>query len=324
MKVSEHCVVDGHLLHRPAAPGEDGVRWTWFEDLDDTDRDPELLRTLSRTGLDAATVERLLGREGTGVRRPTLRRHGETFALSLRLLDYDDTTDAVETGEEWLVVSGQEAVSLVRRPTSGPDSLTPAPLPEALVNGGPNVLVIVQGVLLAAVSGYEAVVAELEVDVDEVEASVFSPRRTADAERIYALKRELSECRRAAVPLIAVLQRQIPHDEELVAWPGLQGAPDLIERLHRVAEQVETLDGLLSSILDAYVARVSVQQNEDMRKISAGAALVVVPTFLAGVWGMNFRGMPELHWTWGYPVALGVMGMSVLVMWSLFRRSGWF
>jgi magnesium transporter len=98
---------------------------------------------------------------------------------------------------------------------------------------------------------------------------------------------------------------------------------DVADHLQRVAEVVDNLDQLLSTAFDASLARISVQQNEDMRKISAGAALIVVPTLIAGVYGMNFDHMPELHWTYGYPFALALMvSVSVgLFMW--FKKSGW-
>ena len=85
---------------------------------------------------------------------------------------------------------------------------------------------------------------------------------------------------------------------------------DVADHLQRVSEVIDNLDVLLSTAFDAHLARISVQQNEDMRKISAGAALVVVPTLIAGVYGMNFDHMPELHWTYGYPFAIAPDGRA--------------
>ena len=91
----------------------------------------------------------------------------------------------------------------------------------------------------------------------------------------------------------------------------------------RVAETVDSLDALLSTAFDAHVAQISVQQNDDMRKISAGAALIVVPTLIAGIYGMNFEHMPELGWTYGYPFALLLMAGVAGGLWTLFKKSGW-
>jgi magnesium transporter len=98
---------------------------------------------------------------------------------------------------------------------------------------------------------------------------------------------------------------------------------DVADHLHRVSEVIDSLDVLLSTAFDAHLARISVQQNEDMRKISAGAALVVVPTLIAGIYGMNFDHMPELHWSLGYPFALLVMLAAAGGLFALFKKSGW-
>ena len=173
------------------------------------------------------------------------------------------------------------------------------------------------------VDEYEKVGAALEIDVDEVEASVFSEARTDDSTRIYVLKREIAEVRRAVLPLREPMRRFATPDDGMVNADTATYFRDVADHLHRISEVIDTLDGLLSTAFDAQLARISVQQNEDMRKISAGAALVVVPTLIAGVYGMNFTHMPELSWTYGYPFALLLMvGMAVgLFVW--FKKSGW-
>ena len=173
------------------------------------------------------------------------------------------------------------------------------------------------------VDEYEKVGASLEVDVDEVEESVFSPARTDDSVRIYALKREIAEVRRAVMPLRDPMRRFA-----LAEVAGIDGDTatyfrDVADHLHRVSEVVDNLDSLLSTAFDAHLARISVQQNEDMRKISAGAALVVVPTLIAGVYGMNFDHMPELGWRFGYAYAVGLMVATAAALWVLFKKSGW-
>ena len=97
----------------------------------------------------------------------------------------------------------------------------------------------------------------------------------------------------------------------------------MADHLQRVSEVIDSLDVLLSTAFDGHLARISVQQNEDMRKISAGAALVVVPTLIAGIYGMNFDHMPELHWTYGYPFAIVLMIGVAAGLFALFKKSGW-
>ena len=98
---------------------------------------------------------------------------------------------------------------------------------------------------------------------------------------------------------------------------------DISDHVLRVVDHVETYDRLLTDILSAHLAQISVQQNDDMRKISAWVAMAAVPTMIAGIYGMNFQYIPELSYHWGYFVVLGVMGVVVLGLYRGFRKSGW-
>lgn len=254
--------------------------------------------------------------------RPKLEHFEESLFLTLKTVWYVDEEDAVETGEINLFL-GKDFVITVRHGSGSPLHERRAFLEarEQVLEHGPSS--VLYAVCDLVVDGYQEVVAELEVDVDEVEESVFSEQRTSDSVRIYTLKRELIEMRRAVLPLREPMRQFVAG-----AVPGIDegSAPffrDVADHLARVAEAIDSLDGLLSAAFDAHLASISVQQNEDMRKISAGAALVVVPTLIAGIYGMNFDHMPELHWAVGYPFALLLMvGTSGALLW-LFKRSGW-
>lgn len=98
---------------------------------------------------------------------------------------------------------------------------------------------------------------------------------------------------------------------------------DVSDHLTRANEHVEGLDRLLSDILSAHLAQTGLRQNDDMRKISAWAAMAAVPTMVAGIYGMNFDHMPELHWVWTYPTLIGLMGCAVFGLYRMFKRRGW-
>lgn len=98
---------------------------------------------------------------------------------------------------------------------------------------------------------------------------------------------------------------------------------DVNDHLLRSNEQVEGLDRLLSDVLSAHLAQMGVRQNDDMRKISAWAAMAAVPTMVAGIYGMNFEHMPELHWEGSYPVVIVVMAGIVVALYRVFKRRGW-
>jgi magnesium transporter len=254
--------------------------------------------------------------------RPKLERYENTIFLTVKSLLYVDADDAVETGEINMFVGSDFVISVRHGAGSELHSARrDLEAKSAVLTHGPSA--VVYAVCDRIVDGYLAVMSSLEEDVDEVETSVFSTQRTNDSVRIYTLKREIAEARRAVMPLREPLRRFATG-----AVPGIDQASapffrDVLDHLNRVAENVDGLDQLLSTAFDAHLAQISVQQNEDMRKISAGAAIVVVPTLIAGIYGMNFQHMPELSWTYGYPYAIALMAGLAVMLWVWFKRSGW-
>ncbi|MFW6774988.1 magnesium/cobalt transporter CorA [Nocardioides sp. CPCC 205120] len=258
----------------------------------------------------------------TAHQRPKLERYGDQLFVVLKTLWYVDEEDAVETGEIGVFV-GRDFVVHVRHGEGCDLHAVRLDLEQraSVLSHGPSAVLYV--LCDRVVDDYAEVGAALEVDVDEVEASVFSPARTDDTARIYQLKRELGEVRRAVMPLREPLRRIVAGDVDAVADEAAPYFRDVLDHLVSVSEVVEYLDGLLAAAFEAQLARISVQQNEDMRRISAGVALVAAPTLVAGIYGMNFDHMPELHWLFGYPMALGVMVLVSGFLWWQFKRSGW-
>jgi magnesium transporter len=254
--------------------------------------------------------------------RPKLEHYEDSIFLTLKTLWYVDAEDAVETGEINLF-AGRDFVVTVRhgRGSELHSARSRLESQEAVLNHGPSA--VIYAVCDSVVDGYTDVVNDLEVDVDEIESSVFSPARTDDSARIYVLKREIAEVRRAVLPLREPMRRFAQGQVDGVEQEAGPFFRDVLDHLNLAAEVVDNLDGLLSTAFDAYLARITVQQNDDMRKISAGVALAAAPTLIAGVYGMNFEHMPELRWTWGYPMAVLLMFGISGVLWVLFKRSGW-
>ena len=255
--------------------------------------------------------------------RPKLERYdGGVLFMILKTLWYVDADDAVETGEIAVFV-GDNYVVTVRHGEGGDLRLTRHQLEEHTEVLGHGPFAVLYSVCDSVVDTYAGVAAALEDDVDQIELSVFSESRRNVSKRIYILKRELTEFRRAVVPLRDPLTRLALRQ---VAGMPNEAAPffrDVADHCVRVQEQVESLDSLLSSAHDAQMARISVQQNDDMRKISAWVAIAAVPTALAGIYGMNFDHMPELHWRIGYPLVLLLMAVVCVLLFRLFKKSGW-
>lgn len=254
--------------------------------------------------------------------RPKLERYDESLFLILKTLWYVEADDAVETGEIHVFV-GSDFVVTVRH--GGGPGLNHARARledrEQVLAHGPSA--VVYAVCDEIVDTYEEVADALQEDVDEVEESVFSEGRTNDSARIYVLKRELAEVRRAVLPLREPMAR---FTSGTVRGMDPESGPyfrDVADHLARVAEIIDNLDSLLSAAFDAHIAQISLRQNDDMRRISATVGLIAAPTLVGSVYGMNFVHMPELDWVWGYPFALVLMGLSSLTVWVMSKRAGW-
>ncbi|MEQ6024397.1 magnesium/cobalt transporter CorA [Streptomyces salinarius] len=262
--------------------------------------------------------------------RPKLEVYDDSLFAVLKPVVYEPDSDAVSTGELMIFLGDAFAV-VVRHGEGSPLKAVRQRLehePELLGKGPTAVLYAIAD---ATVDHYLDVAVELQTDLEELEAEVFSPdgggsRHTAS--RIYTFKRQVLEFRRATGPLAPPLAR-------LAGTGGYGGTVpfvndkarpffrDVSDHLTRVNESVESLDRLVSDILSAHLAQTSVRQNDDMRKISAWAAMAAVPTMLAGIYGMNFDHMPELHWVWGYPAVIALMAVLEVLLYRQFKRRGW-
>ncbi|WP_055586652.1 magnesium/cobalt transporter CorA [Peterkaempfera griseoplana] len=261
--------------------------------------------------------------------RPKLEAYDDSLFVVLKTVTYDDDLDTVHTGELMLFL-GDSFVVTVRHGEGVPLGRVRKRLeqqPDVLRQGPSSVL---YALCDEVVDAYIDIAAELQADLEELEAAVFSPQsaRSAQgngsmAERIYGFKRQIMEFRRATAPLQEPMARLSGGGVPFVAAGSQPFFRDVSDHVIRANEQVDSLDRLLSDILSANLAQVSVQQNNDMRKISAWAALAAVPTMIAGIYGMNFTHMPELRQVWGYPAALLLMGGVCLVLYRVFKRSGW-
>ncbi|WP_381800331.1 magnesium and cobalt transport protein CorA [Streptomyces niveus] len=265
--------------------------------------------------------------------RPKLEVYDDSLFMVLKPVVYDSERDTVSSGE-LMVFVGDSFVVTIRHGEGAPLHAVRRRLesePQVLKHGPTAVLYAVSD---AVVDHYLDVGAELQIDLEELESQVFSPieggsvrRREAGdqpaAERIYTFKRQVLEFRRAAGPLAAPISRLTRSGVPFVQERSQPFFRDVDDHLTRVNEQVEGLDRLLSDILSAHLAQMGVRQNDDMRKISAWAAMAAVPTLLAGIWGMNFQHMPELGQVWGYPGALLLMVGAVTFLHRLFKRNGW-
>ncbi|HEY7627905.1 MAG TPA: magnesium and cobalt transport protein CorA, partial [Ilumatobacteraceae bacterium] len=276
--------------------GDDAFSWTGL--LEPTR--PEFEKIRQHIDLHDLVVEDALNAH----QRPKLEQYGDALFLVLKTAKYLDDVEEVEFGEIQVFVT-PHAVLHVRH--NSPASLAGV---RAELEGRPEILCHGSGSVLHAivdhvVDGYKPVVAGIEGDVREVEREVFN-RQTGEnpVERIYGLMRTVLLVQDALVPLLTPLDSLAHRKYSVVADELRQYFRDVHDHLTAMTQRVDTLHDLLNNILAANLTRVSIRQNEDMRKISAWVAIAAVPTAVAGIYGMNFEHMPELRSSWGYPLVL--------------------
>lgn len=260
--------------------------------------------------------------------RPKLELYDETLFLVLKTVNYVPLDSAlrareiVETGEIMIFVGKNFVITVRHGEHSGlADVRKRLDADPEHMRLGPYA--VMHGVADYVVDRYVEVTNLMETDVDAVEEVAFAPGARTDVEPIYQLKREVVELRRAVAPLSVPFARMQTEHRDLISKEVRRYLRDVADHQAHVADQIASYDEMLSSLVQAALARVGMQQNTDMRKISAWAAMLAVPTLIAGIYGMNFDHMPALHWGFGYPVTLLVMLGVCGALYRTFRRNGW-
>jgi magnesium transporter len=258
--------------------------------------------------------------------RPKLERYGDALFLVLRSARYVDETETVEfgeihvfTGPTFVVTIRHGRASELGRVRKGLESR------PQLLRRGP--MSIVHAIVDRVVDDYVPVVNGIENDIDEIENEVFSGESRQVSRRIYELSREVIEFRRATEPLPDVLARLM---DESAGEEEKRYLRDVQDHAIRVHERAEGFHELLRNILSVNLTletkalnEAGNRQNEEVKRISAWAAILFAPTLVGTIYGMNFEHMPELSWRLGYPMALGMMVAVSAGLYLLFKRRGW-
>ena len=345
--LSRHPEAD--LIPLPSPPPDSIIAWAWYvngvrkpaEDLSvaarlanagegfvwlglKDPRDEDLMALASQFDLHPLAIEDA----AHGHTRSKLEMFGDDLFMVISTVSYveheelTDTSEVVATGQV-MVFLGEHFVITVRRGEHAQLSSLRRTMeadPSRLARGPSEVLYAIADKII---DDYLDVVAEIEKDIDEIESLVFARHVRRDVERVYQLKRELIEFKRCVMPLGAPLLRLATRELPVIPPQAKAYFRELADHHTEAREAVASFDEVLSSILQAGLARASVADNEDMRKISGWVAIVVVPTLVAGIYGMNFDVMPELHWQYGYFVVLAFVATVCGALYWRFRQNGW-
>ncbi len=257
--------------------------------------------------------------------RPKLERYDHSLFMVLKTvhyLEHDSPTTAneiVETGEIMAFVGKDFIVTVRHGDHSGLRSLRREieASPERLARGPAGVL---HGIADRVVDSYLEVTEAFGQDIEQVESVIFEPRSEIGAEQIYMMKREVLELRHAVAPLLTPLRRLSETELFAEVRPYFQ---DVADHLIQVTERVATFDEVLTSLVDAALAKISLQQNTDVRRISSWVAIITVPTMVFGVYGMNFDNLPLKDWRYGYPTVIIIVLVVCVLLYRVFRKNRW-
>jgi magnesium transporter len=257
--------------------------------------------------------------------RPKLERYDGVLFVVTRAAAYVDSTEDVVFTEFHLLARDNVVVIIRQASETGSqdfvDYLRRVPRDPELLRLGAEA--VVHSFLDAVVDGFFPVLQGLTVDREQIERQVFDGDRGV-TERVYRLSKEVIDLQHAAVPLREVLgSLRAGFGKYAIPDPLRAYLQDVTDHLSRVVTSVTELREALNQILQVNATLVSAQQNEDMKKISGWAAILFAPTLIGAIYGMNFDHMPELHWAFGYPLAIGAMAVLAFGLWAWFKRRHW-
>jgi len=257
-----------------------------------------------------------------GHQRPKLEAYGDNLFLVMHLLESGPNHETLE-GEVSVFVGPNFVLSVRNR--SNRDFLGVRARSERephLLRHGPGY--VLYALLDAVVDRYFPVLDAIETELEEVEHQIFERGSARQSiQQLYHLKQRAAQLRHAVAPLLEETARLHGGRAPPVCLPVSDYFRDVHDHLSRILTATEAIRETIGTALQVTLAIVTIEETDTTKKLAAWAAIFAVPTAMAGIWGMNFDAMPELHWRWGYPMALAVIALSTSVLYWRFKRSGW-
>lgn len=255
--------------------------------------------------------------------RPKLESYGDTIFLVLRTAKMNIAEHHIDFGETHFFLGNNFIVNIRHGSSlSYKDVRSRCESTPELLSKGPAFALY--AVMDSIVDQYFPVIEALEQELVEVEEEIFSKKPTrGTTQRIYELKREVLEVKRIITPLIDICSRMMRFDIKLVPDDTRPYFRDVYDHALRINEMLDNTRDLVTAALEANFSLTSISQSEVSKKFAGWAAIIGVPTMIAGIYGMNFEAMPELHWKYGYPVTIVLIFTLCSVLYIIFKRSGW-
>ena len=304
----EVAAISDYLKHK------DCFVWVALKDASDE----ELLEMQREFGLHELAVEDARH----GHQRPKIEEYGDTVFAVMHMIELSPTDEFLR-GEVCVFVGPNFVLSVRSRSTLGFLGVRERAEREVhLLRHGASF--VFYALMDAVVDRYFPIIDEMEDELEAIEEEIFeSGSARQNIERLYALKRRLGVVRHAVVPLMEATGKLFGGRVPPVCERSQDYFRDVYDHLVRSNATLEALRETIVTAIQVNLSMVTIEEGETTKQLAAWAGIFAVATAFVGVWGMNFQHMPELGWTWGYPLALGVIAAVCGVMYWRFRRAGW-
>jgi magnesium transporter len=255
--------------------------------------------------------------------RPKMESYGDSLFIVLRTAQMLEGKPQVVFGETHFFVGSNFMVTVRHGSTiSYGEVRARCESTPQLLNKGPSFALY--AVMDSIVDQYFPIIQSLTEELERLEGDVFEGKSNRETlTQIYMLKRELLEVKHAISPLIDICNRLSRFDAKLIQEETKPYFRDIYDHAIRINDMIDSTRELLTSVLEINLSLISISQNDVSKKFAGWAALLGVPTMVAGIYGMNFNNIPELNWRYGYPIVLCLTVGVCMLLYRHFRQSGW-
>jgi magnesium transporter len=257
-----------------------------------------------------------------GHQRPKVEEYGDTLFAVMQTVEFG-ATDELRVGEVNVFVGRNFILSVRNRSTQNLLGVRARAEqePHLLKHGSGFVF---YALMDAVVDRYFPIIEALENELEDIEGQIFvRGAARVNIEQLYDLKRRIVTVRHAVTPLMESVSKLWSGRVPMVCEGNREYFRDVYDHLVRINGTLDTLRDTIGTAIQVNLSMVTIEESETTKQLAAWAGIFALATSFAGIWGMNFKSMPELNWEYGYPIALGVIVVACTLLWRRFKRLGW-